>query len=290
VDEVTKQKIFIKVNPTINIKNDPWSDQDGDFWPNWKDCRPKNPKLQHVRPSQTTRKRLEKLPIFFVSGEPEIGKTRYYGVDRKTYTAKGVKKTKKVPKEIKKTQQRFYSVIKKRPEVVGEIERKKPGMIIISSRTGEKERGYATPTDELEIEDKQKGKGIVAVKLSSDRGKPYRREAIEDSAGTFIHELEHVRQQKAWKGKPKLQKKMKKGRYTKRKEEVLARKAEEKAEKKRYEHQSYPYEFSPKYEKTKERFKKEATSAEKQYYKRKQKTFFKGYRRMMDEEEDNEEE
>ena len=85
-------------------------------------------------------------------------------------------------------------------------------MIIISSRTGEKERGYAMATDELEIEDKQKGKGIVAVKLSSDRGIPYRQNAIEDSAGTFVHELEHVRQQKAWKGKPKLQKKMKKGR------------------------------------------------------------------------------
>jgi len=229
-----KNKQFTEIKPFTDIKFDSWGDYDKDYWPNWADCRPKNPKLQHVRPSQTTRKRLEKLPIFFVTGDTEAEKRKYYGYKKEVYTRKGKSKVKKVPKEIRQTQQRFYSVIKRRPDVIGEIERKKPAAVIVTSKGGETQKGYATYTEKTKDDTQHR----VVVQLSGERGRRYDREDVEEGAGTFIHELEHVRQMKAWEGKPKLIKKMQKGRYSKRREEVLARKAEEKASRKRY---TWPY-------------------------------------------------
>lgn len=246
-------------------------DSDRDGVPDHKDCRPFNPHKQHIRPSRTMQQRLSKLPIFFTSSEAsqydiEVGK-KFYTVHDKD-----------VPASIEKVRQRFYSMIKKRPEVIGEIERKKPSAVLFTTRGLEiyDEAGY---THEVEA-----GRPTITVRLSSlGRGHPYRSEEIEESAGTTIHELEHVRQAKAWSGKPKLKKRMKKGSHEKRKEEILAYGAEEKAFKKRYDYSNIPFEFNPRYEAIKEEnpiwFKRESPKL-----KRKQERFFEGYREMINEE------
>jgi len=259
-------------------------DTDKDKVPDWKDCRPFNPFKQHVRPSKTTKKRLEKLPIYFVSHEA----TPYQlALGRKFYTTQD----KKVPKSVQQTRQRFYSAIKKRPDALGEIERAKPHSIVFTkrgverhSKTGKKssELGYAKTLIDFDTDEE---KEVAVVRASTGgRGQKYTQSDIEDVAGTIHHELEHVKQKRRWKDKPKLQKKMAKGRYEKRREEVLAREAEEKAQMKRYNYMSMPYEFSPLYEEKKEDWEAYAKEYpdEDKYYKRKQKKFFEGYQKMME--------
>lgn len=257
-----------KVKP-IKLHFDLDSDRDGVI--DYKDCRPFNPYKQHIRPSKTMQERISKLPIYFTSSEAspydvEVGK-KFYTIHDKN-----------VPASIEKVRQRFYSMIKKRPEVVGEIERKKPSAVLFTTRGLEMydEAGY--------VHEIESGQPAIIVRLSSpSRGHPYRSEEIDESAGTTIHELEHVRQAKAWSGKPKLKKRMRKGSHKKRKEEILAYESEEKAFKKRYDYLNIPFEFSPRYETIKEEnpewFKKESP-----ILKRKQKRFFEGYRKMMGDE------
>jgi len=177
-------------------------DSDRDGVPDWKDCRPFNPHKQHIRPSQTMKERISKLPIFFTSSEASSYDIKY---GKKFYTIYD----KNVPASIEKVRQRFYSMIKKRPEVIGEIERKKPAAVFFSTRGLElyDEAGYAYESES--------GQPAITVRLSSlGRGHPYGRGEIDESAGTTIHELEHVRQAKAWSGKPKLKKRMRKGSTT----------------------------------------------------------------------------
>lgn len=213
--------------PTYHWKFKPM-DTDRDGVPDFKDCRPLNPFLQHVTPSQTMQARLAKLPIYFTTsrGEPyEI----YEG--RNFYTISD----RNVPKEIEILRQRFYSMIKKRPDVIGEIERSKPKAVFFTKRGFEalQEAGY-------KAELKDSSESYMVARLSSPgRGHPYRRDDIEESADTVIHELEHVKQARRWKGKPKLQKRMKKKpRGKQAREEVLAELAGRRAQRKRY--SNYP--------------------------------------------------
>ena len=214
-------------------------DTDRDGVPNYRDCNILNP-FEHrgVRPSKTTMKRLEKLPITFVTGRAT---QKELLAQRKKYTVK----SKKVPKEISKTRQRFYSVIKKRPEVVGAIEKIKPEEIVFTSRGGEVESGYFDPDYEVKTETGEwVPKELLAIRLSAERGHPYRRGYIDATgkilrysdyaSGTILHELEHKRQEEKWKKRPKLKQKMIKGRYQKQQAETLAYQAEEKAYRKRY--------------------------------------------------------
>ena len=204
-------------------------DTDLDGVPNFRDCNPWNPREHRgVRPSKIMMKRLEKLPITFVTGRAT---QKELLAQRKKYTVK----SKKVPKEIYKTRQRFYSVIKKRPEVVGAIEKIKPEEIVFTSRGGEVEAGYFDPDYEVKTETgKWIPKELLAIRLSAERGHPYRRGYIDYAAGTVLHELEHKRQEERWKKRPKLKQKMIKGRYQKQQAETLAYQAEEKAYRKRY--------------------------------------------------------
>jgi len=204
-------------------------DTDRDGVPNYRDCNILNP-FEHrgVRPSKTMKKRLEKLPISFVTSRAT---PKELLAQRKKYTVK----SKKVPKEIYKTRQRLYSVIKKRPEVVGAIEKIKPEEIVFTSRGGEVEAGYFDPDYEVKTETgKWIPKEFLAIRLSAERGHPYRRGYIDYAAGTVLHELEHKRQEERWKKRPKLKQKMTKGIHQKQRAEVLAYGAEEKAYKKRY--------------------------------------------------------
>ena len=247
-----------------------------------RDCRPLNPFLQHVKPNFDMQQRLKKLPIFFTTGEGEINQLINA---RKLYTLD----SKKVPKEIEILRQRFYSMIKKRPDVVGELERAKPRAIVFTKRGIQttKSMGITYPTEKEVAVDKSKipGSSLVVSRLTSrGRGYPYEKSDIYESGSTVIHELEHVKQQRKWRGKPNLQEKMKKGRHSQRKEEQLAYEAEERAEKKLFEYQSNPYEFSSEYEQKKELIEdwNKKHPKEKRKIDNLQKKFFKGYRELME--------
>ena len=259
-----------------------YKDIDNDGVPDWKDCRPFNPRLQHVKPNLDMQERLKNLPIFFTTGEGNIQQLLN---SRKLYRLED----RNVPSDIEILRQRFYSMIKKRPDVIGEIERSRPRAIVFTKRGIQttQSMGITYPTEkEMAVEEgKAPGSGLVVSRITSQgRGKNYTKDDIYESGSTVIHELEHVKQQRKWRGKPKLQARMSKGKYDKRREEQLAYKAEEKAMDKLIESQSYPYEFSPTYEKRKEAI--EAYSKEhpeeKRKYDRLQKKFFEGYRKLVD--------
>lgn len=212
------------------------------------DCRPLDPKRQHIRPSKTMKKRLKKLPIYLTSGEaiePEEARV-YYTLEGEKVTRKGKEKVKKLPKDVAKTRTRILSAIKKRPEVVGEIERQEPGVVIVTARGGEKDviasggkrkkgefiAGYAGRTERPIGEKGKRKQHFIVIRTQVSRGTPYRGTAPEEVGSTAIHELEHVRQFKEQEKKPGSQEKMHRGKYRERKEEKLAREAERKAESK----------------------------------------------------------
>jgi len=223
-------------------------DTDKDRVPNIFDCRPYNPRMHGIKPSDVVEAELKKLPIYFTADVqmPQLGE-QYHYTEKKM--AKGAYKAKK----------RFQGMVKKRPKIIGEIKKRKaiviftPGGIeqpvekwkhvVPKSFKGKKVgvAGWASQTEPYEFkkaiksgEVKGKGQHLVVVRVASKQGIPYRYDEIQDAAGTTIHELEHVRQAKAYEKKPKLAKRMRKGTYKKRRIEVMAREAQEKAERKRY--------------------------------------------------------
>jgi len=222
-----------KVNTFRFLKD---SDKDGVSDP--LDCRPFNPYLQHTRPNKSMKERLRALPIYFSTTEVEGGNRIKVLYSLDGYKLMRNKKTKAdhIPQNVKKAMQRFYSMIKKRPDTVGEMERKAPHVIIFTVKGGQTTTGYVQPMKEVEPleEGKREGEHKVVVRLTSRQGHPYRRGDVEESAGTVHHELEHVRQMKTYEKKPTLYRRMEKGRYSKRRIEVLARESERKAERKRY--------------------------------------------------------
>jgi len=87
-----------------------YKDSDKDKVPNIFDCQPYNPKMQDVKPNVIMKQRIEKLPIYVTKSSLK-GKSHYeWHISDKD-----------APKEPK---QRVYSLIKKYPQIVGEIERK----------------------------------------------------------------------------------------------------------------------------------------------------------------------
>jgi hypothetical protein len=215
------------------------------------DCRPRNPKKQHVTPSRTTEARLERLPIYFTTNPAGIHADKLYTLQGTVIMldrATGYKKEYKaehIPKEIRTAITKFYSMIKKRPDTLGEIERTKPYVVIVSTRSegGAEGLPYLGMTHET-IEEKRfqrkkiKGQHAVVIKPVGHQGVKYRKEDIEETAGTVHHELEHVKQFRRWMGKPKLMRRMFKGKVYERKGEQMATKAESKAQKKRYRQQA----------------------------------------------------
>ena len=215
--------------PTTFTKLFNLKDSDRDGVANIFDCQPHNKYKQDVKPNVLMMQRLEKLPIFVTTKPVKYDSDR---IPRKIYHIT----SKEAPKSAKR---RFHSIIKKYPEVVGDIERKKPRAVLVStgSDTGGGEYGWAMSTSEGQADKGlQSGQGAVIVRaenIAQAKKKKFSRYDIRETAGTMVHELEHVRQKKAWEGKTKLTERMKKGRYSQRREEVLAREAEIKLHKKR---------------------------------------------------------
>lgn len=200
------------------------------------DCRPKNRRYQDVKPNMLMKKRINKLPIFVTEKNVDYDKFGKYGsLPRKKYHISD----KHAPKEAKR---RFYSLVKKYPQVIGEIEKHKPRGVILTTKDNiNKIKGWAQDTEEGQaIEGVSSGRGAVIIRAGNipyAKKKKFSRYDIQDAAGTAVHELEHIRQNKSWSNKQKLQERMEKGRYSTRRSEVIAREAETKLYKTRPEEQ-----------------------------------------------------
>lgn len=103
------------------------TDSDGDLIPNFMDCQPYNPKKHGVYPNKEMLKQLESLPIYFTSSQkPYIEnlnyiKSHYHHISKK-----------KIPKGAEKARQRFYSMIKKRPDVVRRIRTSRVNAVVFT--------------------------------------------------------------------------------------------------------------------------------------------------------------
>ena len=105
------------------------------------------------------------------------------------------------PSRIK---EKVYSIFKHRPDLISEIEKAKPHLIIFSNSASpddENLHGFATPTKygEWSIEDKNfAGKGIVVVFIPDEKyqrgSKKYGSYEMGDNASTLLHELTHIKQ------------------------------------------------------------------------------------------------
>jgi len=117
-----------------------FKDRDRDRVPNIMDCRPRNPRLQGIRPSRTMTERLMKLPIYVTERPAGIKRysPRLYHITEK-----------KAPKRPK---QRFLSIIKKHPGIIGEIERKKPVQFVVTTAREKADRkGYERYGESTEL-------------------------------------------------------------------------------------------------------------------------------------------
>lgn len=194
-------------------------DSDRDGFANIFDCSPFDPRRQDIKPNVMIDEELKKLPIYFTTTSNPTNTTPLYHYSDKN-----------IPKKAYLAKMRFLSIVKKRPDVIGEIKRKGPSLVVFTSHGGiaEDALGLAYPDE-----------SYVLVRLTGRIGVPYRRTEIDEGAGTIIHEMEHIRQFKSYEKKPKLMKKMFKGRYEKRPGEIQADEAERKAFRKRYQVLSY---------------------------------------------------
>lgn len=227
------------------VHQNPFGDFDRDGVPNIFDCEPTNPNKHGVEPSETTWERLKSLPIYVSDTSPD--KEKYHITDSHS----------KLKAPI--ARQRFLSLIKAYPEVLGEMERTSAEQVVFTKARIAKRgvsvhawmrhqtAGIAFPSDY----DPKTGFVVVSLadapfakKFAEKWGGGERESAVE----TAFHELEHIKQFKRWGGKPKLTERMHKGRYSERLEEKLAHEVGEKGIPTRtYEElaMAYPETFEP---------------------------------------------
>jgi len=200
----------VKLIPIKPIKIHFGLDTDRDRSTDWKDCRPFDPRRQHITPSQTMRKRLRNLPIY-VTDEPVIKEKEEKPVGYHI-------STRAARKEAPEATRKFYATIKKYPSVVGDIERTRPKGIFLSSVSGqpgeeqEDVAGWAgggtviarppTPVYGISKEEYYKkyqideGEEIPTIFPSEETAAEAEARIRKLQAMTLHHELSHVRQEK----------------------------------------------------------------------------------------------
>lgn len=199
------------------------SDKDGVI--NIFDCQPYNPKKQGVEPNVELVKRLDRLPLYVTDRpmDPSEPRRLYH------ITSKEAKK--KAPKARK----RALSAIKKHPDLVGKIEKRRPSEVIVTSaKDKEGYAGKAWPLGHYKAEKgRRSGSGSVLVRaVSAKKYKRYRKEDRADTGVTLAHELEHIKQYRKYKGQELARKR--KGEYEDRPLEREAHRAEQRFYKKHY--------------------------------------------------------
>jgi len=185
-----------------NIKRNAYFlDSDGDGYINMIDCRPYDKKRQDIKPNRLMRERIKKLRIAFfkkhdVKKDPAL---QVLGGEGYTYDETYKKDA---PKEVKSSRRHFESVAKKRPDVVGAIERGEAPVVVFTD-----EQAYFEPTEReakirgLKAGKKYKTSGMtypatrsVYVHTGHRHPKVTKRQNIDLVAGTIHHEEEHVKQ------------------------------------------------------------------------------------------------
>ena len=176
-------------------------DIDKDGVPNWKDCKPLDPRKHRI--SRTMKKRIQALPI--VASPATLGEEQEYMFQRteKKMTEAGEKRRDSVTermlsmvpymysrplphimsKEAKRTaptaRKQFLSTVKKYPSIVGQIEKIQPKKVIVASkhepRVGIVTTGWTSPTEEVYLAPRRHKKHL---------------------AKTIYHELKHTEQTK----------------------------------------------------------------------------------------------
>lgn len=225
-----KSTPIIKIRP-IRIHFNLDTDRDGIL--DRRDCQPFNPFKHRITPSQETRKRLEKVPIYVTDEPIYLSLERGVKISPETTGFKGVHQiaTKEARKYAPIATKDVYATIKQYPSVLGQIERSKAKQIVYSSRTPDVKKQIlglqigktvavrppqaydVTPErkeeflkEELEEETKKVSpktrKQLVEEEL--ERQQPYsyepfpvqQKKVIRSVAGTTTHELMHEKQER----------------------------------------------------------------------------------------------
>ena len=229
------------------------SDFDKDGVPNYKDCEPFNPKKHGVEPNILMKKRIEKLRIFVTdksidpkSGSTDVTEIIQQGWDYSLFS-------KEAKRYAPKTRKIVLSILKKYPDLITEIERKRARRIIFTSQTAPKllETSHPAYGRVYGLACREFGSSVViyaipsqAEKFFKKHGTPIGRYADEGiktkkapilaQASTLRHELEHIKQFRTEKKKRggKESRKLFAGKYEKQTGERQAFKAQERFVKK----------------------------------------------------------
>lgn len=158
----------------------PFGDIDLDGILNLFDCKPYNPSKQDRRLNILREEELKTLPIFFTGGLGMPGETgRLYPYE-----------SKQMSKSAYEAKKRFQSTVKSRPEVIGEIKRKKPKAVLITTRGVESE-GYGVAfrqEEEGTFGGKIGGKHVIVLRATAEgRGKRYEKFEKHELASTAVH-------------------------------------------------------------------------------------------------------
>lgn len=208
------------------VKQYPFGDFDRDGVSNISDCAPFDPKRHGIEPSETTWKRLEALPIFVTDKAVSVEKRKFPEMIR---LMKGAEPNGNVAR------QRFLSIIKHYPAIVGEMEKQKPVQVLITS-VGEYRKKMLIGGVAYRMQKKgvfngiivmSPREGIIVIRLPSKyrAKKPWTKftpEVRKFHAETLFHELAHLGQHRKWGG-GKLERRMFAGRYAQRRGEREAR-------------------------------------------------------------------
>lgn len=166
-------------------------DFDGDGVLDINDCEPFDKTRQDFKPNKLMMADLKKLPILFHSGD--LTKT---GFPKRVYTIDGyfmdkgtggkLIKAKSIPVNVKRAIRRFLQVVKERPDVLKSIRQRKTWVIF----TIQGENYGFVPLHGRFAVVNLKGKKGIPFGYHTKEGL----NAVQESAGTIHHELEHVKQ------------------------------------------------------------------------------------------------